>query len=236
MARTLYELAVAPVDIQGANRAVPLDGPSHIATKREQEHMTAEAVTGKTMRADLVQATVQPAGSDGPVSGLLARVAELLYDLDPVIDSGETVDGFQVSPAGPVSWQQLIEMGDASTIDHFETMAQAAIYEVAWACSKVAENPGFIEARDTDWDQGVNYAKRFIASAIRQQVDDRTNDRPDLQRQNETDSLRLERDALLAALTEANDRLRISSHPHCMEASIILEAALTASKATGERT
>lgn len=34
-------------------------------------------------------------------------------------------------------------------------------------CAAVAENPGFIEARDSEWDQGVNYAKRYIAAAIR---------------------------------------------------------------------
>lgn len=33
--------------------------------------------------------------------------------------------------------------------------------------AKKAENPGFIEARDTEWDEGVNYAKRFVAAAIR---------------------------------------------------------------------
>lgn len=34
-------------------------------------------------------------------------------------------------------------------------------------CAKIAENPGFIQAQDTEWDEGVNYAKRFIAEAIR---------------------------------------------------------------------
>lgn len=34
-------------------------------------------------------------------------------------------------------------------------------------CARVAENPGFIGAQDTDWDLGVNFAKTFIASAIR---------------------------------------------------------------------
>lgn len=34
-------------------------------------------------------------------------------------------------------------------------------------CAKIAETPGFIECRDTDWDEGVNFAKRFIAAAIR---------------------------------------------------------------------
>lgn len=33
--------------------------------------------------------------------------------------------------------------------------------------ARVAENPGFIQARDTEWDMGVNYAKPFIANAIR---------------------------------------------------------------------
>jgi len=34
-------------------------------------------------------------------------------------------------------------------------------------CARVALSPGFIEARDTEWDEGVNYAKRYIATAIR---------------------------------------------------------------------
>lgn len=36
-------------------------------------------------------------------------------------------------------------------------------------CAQIAENPGFIEARDTEWDEGVNFAKQFIAAAIRAQ-------------------------------------------------------------------
>jgi hypothetical protein len=45
--------------------------------------------------------------------------------------------------------------------------ASAAAREMRERCAKVAENPGFIEAQDTDWDLGVNYAKSFIAKAIR---------------------------------------------------------------------
>ena len=37
-------------------------------------------------------------------------------------------------------------------------------------CAKIAENPGFIEGRDSEWDEGVNYAKRFIADAIRRGI------------------------------------------------------------------
>jgi len=39
------------------------------------------------------------------------------------------------------------------------------------SCAAIAENPGFIQARDTEWDEGVNYAKRFIAAAIRRALE-----------------------------------------------------------------
>lgn len=35
------------------------------------------------------------------------------------------------------------------------------------ACARTAANPGFIRAQDTEWDDGVEYAKLFIATAIR---------------------------------------------------------------------
>jgi len=43
----------------------------------------------------------------------------------------------------------------------------AAVLRERERCAKIAENPGFIQAQDTEWDEGVNYAKRFIANAIR---------------------------------------------------------------------
>jgi len=42
-----------------------------------------------------------------------------------------------------------------------------ASVEVIEQCAKVAENPGFVDARDTEWDLGFNYAKKYIAGAIR---------------------------------------------------------------------
>lgn len=33
--------------------------------------------------------------------------------------------------------------------------------------AEIASNPGFIQGRDTEWDEGVNFAKRFISGAIR---------------------------------------------------------------------
>lgn len=53
---------------------------------------------------------------------------------------------------------------------HYETMSRVIREEVERErdrCAALAENPGFIQARDTEWDEGVNYAKRIIAEAIR---------------------------------------------------------------------
>jgi hypothetical protein len=175
MARTLYELAVAPVDIQGANRAVPLDGPSHIATKREQEHMTAEAVTGKTMREDLVQATVQPAAVGGSVTYSPEQVA----------------------------------------------IVKASIDREVWECSG-------IELSDDALDSAAHAAiQNFL---LLHRSDERTNAAPDFQRQNETDSLRLQVSALVAALTETAESLRmlmsifaLDSPEECAEVSAAME-------------
>jgi hypothetical protein len=49
-------------------------------------------------------------------------------------------------------------------LDVFAAEAIAAERE---RCVKIAENPGFIQAQDTEWDMGVEYAKAFIARAIR---------------------------------------------------------------------
>lgn len=44
------------------------------------------------------------------------------------------------------------------------------VAEAVMGCVEVAGNPGFIECRDTDWDEGVNYAKRFIKQALVQHL------------------------------------------------------------------
>lgn len=80
------------------------------------------------IREELVHATVQDSGAVNVPDELFEAVAKNIYALDPVYDSGESIDGFQVSPAGPLSWEALIESGDESTLDHFRSMASAAIY------------------------------------------------------------------------------------------------------------
>lgn len=47
------------------------------------------------------------------------------------------------------------------------TRAEQERDEAYERAANAAENPGFIEAQDTDWDLGVNFAKSFIAAAIR---------------------------------------------------------------------
>ena len=38
-------------------------------------------------------------------------VARALYECWPEEDSGEYVDGFRVSPGGPIPWSAIVEMG-----------------------------------------------------------------------------------------------------------------------------
>lgn len=47
------------------------------------------------------------------------------------------------------------------------TRAEQERDEALERAARTAENPGFIEAQDTEWDLGVNFAKKFIAAAIR---------------------------------------------------------------------
>lgn len=74
-------------------------------------------------------------------------------------------------PNGLMTWDELpdhIERRiDINTRDHWRSIARAIIPIVLEQAAKVAESPGFIECRDTEWDAGVNDAKRSIAQAIR---------------------------------------------------------------------
>lgn len=64
---------------------------------------------------------------------------------------------------GAGKFQIVSSVSDSAWATCFCSRANADIE----AAARVAESPGFIEARDTDWDAGVNYAKRYIAAAIR---------------------------------------------------------------------
>lgn len=65
-------------------------------------------------------------------------------------------DGSCEASSGPTHFDELFDEG-----------VEAGRLHERDRCAALAENPGFIEARDTEWDEGVNYAKKFIASAIR---------------------------------------------------------------------
>ena len=63
--------------------------------------------------------------------------------------------------------RNCLAMMPAEMADRFRDDARAVVPIVMNYCAEIARNPGFIEARDTDWDVGVNFAKRFISDAIR---------------------------------------------------------------------
>lgn len=48
---------------------------------------------------------VDPKG-DIAVIDIRERIAQEIYELDPYWDGGEAIDGFQVTPAGALSWRQ----------------------------------------------------------------------------------------------------------------------------------
>ena len=53
-------------------------------------------------------------------------VAKSIYETMPEHDSGEFVDGFQVSPGGDLSWNQIVECGDHA-VELYRKAARAAI-------------------------------------------------------------------------------------------------------------
>ena len=63
----------------------------------------------------------------------LERVAQVLYEDDPFYESGEAVDGFQVSPGGYMSWGHAVSLANefggeyAAALDEYRARARAAI-------------------------------------------------------------------------------------------------------------
>jgi len=55
----------------------------------------------------------------------------------------------------------------ASRAQTAEAVAAKSREEALEEAAKVAESHGFINARDTDWDGGVNFTRKFIAEHIR---------------------------------------------------------------------
>ncbi len=54
------------------------------------------------------------------------NVAKAIYDTMPETDGGEYLDGFRVSPAGDLSWNQIIECGDHAA-EPYRKAARAAL-------------------------------------------------------------------------------------------------------------
>lgn len=69
---------------------------------------------------------------------------------------------------GEQNWESVVR-GKADNhpiVQAFARMKEAGRQQGLREAAEVARNPGFIEARDTEWDAGVNDAKRIIAAAI----------------------------------------------------------------------
>ncbi len=52
-------------------------------------------------------------------------IAKAIYETMPETDSGEYIDGFQVSPGGELSWSQILELGNHAEL--YRTAARAAM-------------------------------------------------------------------------------------------------------------
>lgn len=58
-------------------------------------------------------------------------------------------------------------VGHEDPVDHVARWFAEVRWQAIEECARIAEDPGFIDARDSEWDEGVNFAKRYIADAIR---------------------------------------------------------------------
>jgi len=63
-------------------------------------------------------------------------------------------------------WKSQVEGLQHVLASQAEVFA-AGFSSVIEAAAREAESGGFIEARDSEWDEGVNYARSFIAARIR---------------------------------------------------------------------
>lgn len=57
------------------------------------------------------------------------------------------------------AWNNYVQQAEAAI--------RAALPILGEELVKIASAPGFIQARDTEWDEGVNFTKRFVAEALR---------------------------------------------------------------------
>ena len=53
-------------------------------------------------------------------------IAKAIYETMPETDGGEHLDGFRVSPAGDLSWNQIVECGDHA-VEPYRKAARAAM-------------------------------------------------------------------------------------------------------------
>lgn len=59
------------------------------------------------------------------------RVAQAIYEADPIMECGEAIDGFQVTPGGPWPWETVIELDQEKPYLELARAAIAAMPETA---------------------------------------------------------------------------------------------------------
>ena len=114
------------------------------------------------------RATLQPSGERREA------IARIIYMNRRSVSERDAIEHFAAYKENPIGYDNariaiFLALKDADAL-----IASGLVQNEAgiraderYKCSKVAENPGFIEAQDTEWDLGVNFAKKFIAAAIR---------------------------------------------------------------------
>lgn len=98
-------------------------------------------------------------------SEVIEKVARAIYEVSPEWDSGETIDGFQVTPAGPIKWDSIVECERHSD---WYAAALAALTSSGWgemreALEKIAalNDPSDTKIED-DCDRAVALARSAL--------------------------------------------------------------------------
>jgi len=96
------------------------------------------------------------------------RIAELEAERDDYRERARMcLDLQEIAEAERDNWRERYNEVAENHKDRMADQRDAIRAKTFEECAAIALNPGFVEAQDTEWDEGVNYAKAFIAKRIR---------------------------------------------------------------------
>lgn len=98
------------------------------------------------------------------MSEALERAAEAIHAVNPMVEGGEYVDGFKVSPDQPLRWSDVVE-GYPLVAEEMRSLARAALLaflekDNAEIRTAMARAMRFSECDEDDWDS-LNLADQF---------------------------------------------------------------------------